>query len=118
MKTIENIQTEINLLKSLHPDINEVSTEKNKDEKRVYFLRLCINYLEINKDEKLLKSQHDSVSKKIKIIKSRYDIWIKNNYPKAFEDDNLFKKAKRKYNAEFELSKLENQLKTVNFLLS
>lgn len=117
MKTINSLQKEIITLRSLHlPD--EVSKEANKDRKRATFIRLCINYLETNPDEALLKSQHDRLLKDIKIKKSRCDTWIKNNYPKAFDDEITLKKAKKRYNSMFEISKLEKQLKTINYLLS
>lgn len=116
MKTINQLQHEIMMLRGLHLP-NEVSKEANKDRKRAAFIRLCINYLEANPDEALLKAQHNRLLKDIKIKKSRCDTWIKNNYPKAFDDETTLKKAKKRYNSMFEINKLEKQLKTINYLL-
>ena len=120
MKTIKEIRSEIeDLVKEVEEGPLKYGTyAKFKRRKKVISntiksLRFLIAYLETNPSEDLIKAQKTSVDKKIWIINSRFDGWCKD-HP---EEVKRYKNIKARYRTLNEMKKLEDQRKSLNYLL-
>ena len=76
-------------------------------------LRFLIAYLETNPSEDLIKAQKTSVDNRIRIINDRFDDW-RGAHP---DEVNKYKNIKARYRALNEMKKLEDQRKSLNYLL-
>ena len=117
MKTIKEIRSEID---DLIKEANEIPVDYAKFKRRkkvisitIKSLRFLIAYLETNPPEDLIKSQKASVDKKIWIINDRFDDW-RGAHP---DEVKKYKNIKARYRTLNEMKKLEDQRKSLNYLL-
>lgn len=120
MKTIKKIDKEIKETYDFYSDKIEDAIKNNKNtdrleakkDKEIEFFKFCKEYLKYNPNPEFIKSEFSRIKAKIKLIKSRYEVWL-NNTPEAF----TVKNPEQKYKTEMGLSKLNKQLKTLDYLL-
>ena len=109
MKTIAVIDESIKaVLEGKKPD----ETAKNRARKQLEFLRFCRKYLETNPSEDFLKAELESLYHRVDYLNDAYEDYIKNN-PEYINEPN----PSQKYKKEMNFPQLNNQIKTIIFLL-
>lgn len=125
MKTIQQIQSEIDKLTSRRDEIVSltyseelhVARKANRDlksmSKRVTYLRVCKNYLLGNPSKEFIESEKERISNQISVINDRVR-------EVDFEDmdDKEKKKKKSELQKEYNLKHLKEQYKTIWFILN
>jgi len=117
MKTIKEIQSEIDELikeaSQMPKDYARFKRRRKIISTTIKSLRFLITYLETNPSEDLIKAQKTSVDKRIRIITDRFNSWRKD-HP---EEVKKYKNIKARYRTLNEMKKLEDQRKSLNYLL-
>ncbi len=111
MKTVKEIDEMIdNAVRSIKKDSTKQEVDSVK--KELVFLRQCKRYLETGPRQEFVESQRNEVQRKIDLIPSHFEDW---------KTGKVLTKYKNPYNSfcvEMNISGLNAQLKTLNFLLS
>jgi hypothetical protein len=112
MKTIQQIKKEIDSILSL--DRNEMKKrEYIKHSKRVSFLNTCLMYIESSPDEQFVLKEITRLQNRIDAIKKQQPAFDLSPYRNSSEE----KKLIESYLKEYRVPELNNQLKTLNYIL-
>ncbi|MBA2610539.1 MAG: hypothetical protein H0U95_01115 [Bacteroidetes bacterium] len=107
----EQIQKEHHNYKKCLNDQDKKSVKQSKE--RLEFLNACLMYLESNPKESYLKEQLEFLKLKVEKISNNFVNWI-NSTPGA----RRLKSPKSAFNKEVGIIGLNNQIETLEFLLS
>jgi hypothetical protein len=110
MKNLQEIKAELHELLGVK-QYEKTPHELNKIRKRIQFLNLCVKYLESSPDEKFLNSEVKRLSHRLKRIDEEYKYFTP---PMGLKE----REARAFYNKEFGVTHINQQLKTLNFLLA
>ena len=114
MKNYDDVSREINIIIKEAKKRGELSTKKRNDlTKRLDFLKTILLYLNTNPSEELINKEIAKLNKKLEILELRYTTWISEN-PEA----RGLKNPRPAFDTAFEIPRIKNQLKTLNYILS
>lgn len=112
MKTIADIQKEIADIKYEIENTEMKKAAETKLRKRIAYLRTCVLYLETNPSPSFLKSEIEKVENKISLRMVNFSLDGSLGMTKSF-----VLKMKKSYEAQFDIPKLREQVKTMRYLL-
>lgn len=111
MKTLEELKKELSEL--LVTDTRDwKNLQINRFKKRVQFLKLCISYMESEPTPEFLKKEVSRLKKRSELIEDSFPQYTP---PKQFDNQ---KKLKSFYYKEMGIPKINQQLKTLRFLIN
>ena len=110
MKTIKEIDSEINLKRELLKELYGRDFEAMKAE--IVFLKNCKLYLETNPRPEFIKESLDFTKSKIEILEARFFEW------QTSKNMSQYKNPRQTYFTEAGMPHLKAQLKTLNYLLN
>lgn len=114
MKTIEEIKSDIETVIALHPQKDTPKKDYDAAGRRVYFLRLCINYLERDATEAFIKKMLADMKHKKQVLEDGYGQWLKNFFDPKVDSRN----PRTVYNSSNGIANINNQIKALKYLLS
>ena len=110
MKTVSEINQEINdITRSLNKDSSEKEVKSAKA--RVTFLRMCLRYVETSPREESLKSQLAEINRRIELLPTHYEGWKTGKVLTAYKD------PYKTYCSQMELSSMNAQIETLQYIL-
>jgi len=118
MKTKEDIQKEINIVKSEFLELSETDQKRKKTNinSKIKFLKMCYNYLDCdNINESQVKKHYQACLYKQDIIIKRFDEWKK--YLSSTEISKANGDLQSYYFKINDMTHLKKQIKTLEFIL-
>jgi len=111
MKTVKEITKKIDeLIRSINKD--SLDTEVKAVKKRVVFLREVYNYLDTNPREEFVRLQKEEVQRRIELLPTHFEGWKTGRVLTKYKDPYA------SYCSEMGLQTMNEQIKTLNFILS
>lgn len=111
MITLEEIEKQLQELKSIKKPIGKLTKEYKGAQKRFEFLKNCKLYLESNPSEDFVIKQMNECKKLKQRLAEAYPEWARN-----FKPQEHIKNIKTYYNKEMGIVKIQNQLKYLSFI--
>lgn len=112
MKTIKQLQKEIEEIKQ-SLEINQFTTVvKNRHLNRIAFLKTCIMYLQANPERAFVHSELTRCEEKLKLRESAFD---ESKYADVTRSQ--LTKLRNEHEKTYDIPKLKTEIKTLEFLL-
>ncbi len=113
MKTINQIQSEIDRIKEEYSDSRfHKDFELKRAGKRIVLLQKYVYYLQAGAKEVNLKKDLGVLNKRLQIIENGYDDWLRYN-----PEMEQLKSPFNKYNSEMDKRKVKRQIEALEYLL-
>lgn len=119
MLTTKTIQNEIDDLLAKGDVMRSNNQTDDKDyramQRRIKFLKSCLFYLQENPREEFMKEQLEKLRKKLYRIMNGYNEWYKYRQK---DDNKSLTQLQSEYNSQMGTSHINNQIKTIEFILA